>query len=146
MSKVRCYNLGMKTSKPLTEEQSAKLAKELRIKPKTKQFADLLLQDPTISHTQAYLATHKTQNARAASVEASKNLAKPSVQIYMNSHVNKAKKKIIELIDNDKPDIALKASQDVLDRIHGKATVKQENTSFTEINISLGRPDVVSEQ
>lgn len=137
----------MNKNKPLTAQESKALAKSLRLKPKTKQFADLLLQDPTLSQTQAYLATHNTTNSRAAAVEASKNLSKPSVQLYMDSHINKAKMKVIELVDSDKPDIALRASESILDRALGKATVITESNTFTDIHISLGTtPNVISEQ
>lgn len=125
-------------TKPLTQAESTKLAKELKIRPRTKAFADTLLADPTISQTQAYLATHQTDNVRAAAVEASKTLTKPNVQIYMQNHVNKAKTKIVSLLDADKPDIALRAAQDILDRTHGKATVVQESNTYTDIKITLG--------
>lgn len=135
-------------SKTLTSEESQKLAKELNIKPRTKAFADKLLQDPGISQTQAWIDTHKTNNPRAASVESSRTLAKPSLQIYMQNHINKAKTRIVDLVDSDKPDIALRASQDILDRTHGKATVIQENTTYTDIKITLGTEplQVVDEQ
>lgn len=125
-------------SKTLTPEQSQKLAKELKLKPRTKAFADKLLQDPGISQTQAWIDTHKTNNPRAASVESSRTLAKPSLQIYMQNHINKAKTRIVDLVDSDKPDIALRASQDILDRTHGKATVIQESNTYTDIHITLG--------
>lgn len=125
-------------SKPLTSEESTKLAKALRLKPKTKQMADLLLGNPELSQTKAYLATHQTNNVDTARVEASKTLSKPNVQLYMDKHINKAKQRVVELVDSDKPDIALRASQDILDRTHGKATVIQENTTYTDIHITLG--------
>lgn len=128
----------MSKQRQLTSEESTKLAKELRLKPKTKQFADLLMQDPTISQTQAYLATHNTTNRDTAKVEASKNLTKPNVQLYMEKHINKAKMKVIELVDSDKPDIALRASESILDRSLGKATVVTESNTYTDIHISLG--------
>lgn len=137
----------MKT-KQLTSEESTKLAKELKLRPKTKQFADLLVSNPKISQTEAYLATHKTENRNAAKVEASKTLTKPNVQLYMDSHINKAKMKVIELVDSDKPDIALRASESILDRSLGKATVVTESNTYTDIHITLGtdKPQVVSEQ
>lgn len=136
--------------KQLTPEQSTKLAKELKLKPKTKAFVDLTLQDPKISNTEAYLRTHKTDNRHVASVEASKTLAKPSVQIYKQTHIMQAVKKIVELTNHDKPDIALRASQDILDRTQGKATIQSDNNTYTQINISLGNdtniPDTVDVQ
>lgn len=139
-------------SKTLTPEQSTKLAKSLRLKPKTKQMADLLMSNPELSQTKAYLQTHNTNNVDTARTEASKTLSKPNVQIYMDKHINKAKTRIVELIDSDKPDIALRASQDILDRSHGKATVIQESNTYTDIHITLGTDtpqdtlQVISEQ
>lgn len=111
------------------------------MRPKTKEFADKLLSDPKISHTRAYLETHETNNPETAKVEASKLLTKPNVQLYMRSHINKARRKIVDLIDADKPDIALKASQDVLDRSGYKAIDRKE-VRQEKITISLGAEDV----
>lgn len=125
-------------TKALTVEESTKLAKELKLKPKTKQFVDLLLQDPTLSQTEAYLMTHNTTNTNTARSEASKTIAKPSVQLYTQSHINKAKYKIISLVDSEKEEIALKASESILDRELGKSTIKTETNTITDINITLG--------
>lgn len=131
--------------KQLTPNQSAKLARDLKLKPRTKQFADLLLQDPTINQTNAYLNTHKTNNPNTGAVEASKTLRKPNVQIYMDKHINKAKMKIVSLVDSEKDDIALRASQDILDRTQGKATIQTDSNTYTQINISLGNTDTTPE-
>lgn len=128
--------------KTLTPEQSAKLAKDLKLRPKTKQFVDLLTTNPKMNQTQAYLATHNTTNPDTAKVEASKLLTKPNVQIYRQSHITQAVKKIVELTNSDKPDIALRASQDILDRTQGKATIQSDNNTYTQINISLGNTPV----
>lgn len=107
------------------------------IKRRTKDFANKLLADPTMSATQAYIETHQTNNRNAAKVEASKLLAKPNVQLYMNSHIDKAKVKIVDLVDSNREEIALKASESILDRALGKPTIRQEVKS-TRISISLG--------
>lgn len=133
-------------SKTLTPEQSQKLAKDLRLKPRTKAFADKLLSDPSISQTQAYLQTHNTNNPDTAKVEASRTLTKPNVKVYMDKHIDRAKMRIVELVESDKEDIALRASESILDRSLGKATVVQENTSYQQINITLGTQQVISEQ
>lgn len=101
----------------------------MKLKPKTKAFADKLLSDPKLSQTKAYMDTHSTTNPRSAAATAAQLLAKPSVQIYMAEHVDKAKQKIVELIDSDKEQIALQASESVLDRELGKATQRVEQTS-----------------
>lgn len=102
--------------------------------PKTKKFADKLLKEPKISHTRAYLETHQTDNKKTANVNAAKLLSQPNVQIYMDSHVTKATEKVVKLIGSRREEIALRASQDVLDRTHGKPLVKTSNANFN-INI-----------
>jgi hypothetical protein len=111
------------------EEQRIVLAKQLGIKPKTKEFIDLMQADKKLSATEAYIMTHQTNSRKTAGIEASRLLKKPSVSIYKASIVKKAKNKIGLLIDSDNESIALKASQDVIDRTEGKAIQKNETTS-----------------
>lgn len=113
------------------EEQNTLLAKQLRIKPKTKAMVDLLHSNPKLSQTEAYIRTHETNNRTVAKNEASKLLTKPSVMIYKASVVKKAKERIATLVDSDNEQIALKASQDVIDRTEGKAGHKDEQVSRT---------------
>lgn len=120
------------------EEERAKLAKQLGLKPKTKQFIDEMINNPKISQTEAYIRTHATNNRRVASVEASKLLAKPNVIGYKDSAVKKAKNRIVELVSSENESIALKASQDVIDRNEGKAIQKSESISRTvEVKVDL---------
>lgn len=112
------------------------LAKELKLKPKTKAFVDKLIDEPKLSQTEAYIQTHETNNRDTAKVEASKLLTKPNVQIYKDSAVIKAKKRIVALVDSDNENIAIKASQDIIDRVEGKAVQKNESTQRT-VNVML---------
>lgn len=109
------------------------------MKPKTKAFADTLLANPKISNTEAYMRTHKTTNRRSASVSASKLLATPSVSIYLAKHVDAARMRRVQLVDNaSKEEVQLRAAQDILDRVHGKATQKAEmSVSGVTLNIDL---------
>lgn len=113
------------------EEQRVQLAKSLGIRPKTKEYIDLMLADPKLSATEAYIRTHQTNSRETAKVEASRLLTKPNVQIYKDSAVKKAKRKIVSLVDSSNENISLKASQDILDRVEGKPIAKQEITSKT---------------
>lgn len=109
------------------------------MKSKTKAFADQLLANPKLSNTEAYIRTHQTTNRKSASVSASKLLAKPSVGIYMAEHVSRARRRIVDLVNNaGKEDVQLRAAQDILDRTHGKATqrLEQHATGIT-LNIDL---------
>lgn len=98
-------------------------------------MADLLLKDPKISQTDAYIATHKTKSKQNANIQASKLLAKPSVQIYMQQHETLAKETVVDIMNNSqKDDTRLKAAFDVLDRNLGKAIQKSENQN---VNLNL---------
>ena len=99
---------------------------EIKLAPKMKAFADELINNPKISQTEAYLKTHKTQSRDTARANASRTLAKANVQIYMDKHIEKAKSKVVQLIDSNKENIALQASEAVLDRALGKATQRIE--------------------
>ena len=118
------------------EQKSELLAKQLRIKPKTKAMVDLLHSNPKLSQTEAYIRTHETENRTVARNEASKLLAKPSVQVYKASVVKKAKERIATLVSSENEQIALKASQDVIDRTEGKAGHNAEDKSRT-VHVTL---------
>jgi hypothetical protein len=109
------------------------------MKTKTKEFVDELLLNPKLSHTEAYLRTHQTTNRKSASVGAARLLSKPSVAIYLEKHVSKARQRIVDLVDNaGKEDVQLRAAQDILDRVYGKATQRAEVQSFgISFNIDL---------
>ena len=105
------------------------MSKDIKLAPKVKAFADELINNPKISQTEAYIRTHKTINRNTAKINASKTLTNTNVQIYMDKHIDKAKKKMVQLIDSNKENIALQASEAVLDRALGKAVqrVQTEN-------------------
>lgn len=122
----------------LNREAVNNLAADLKLSPKTKAFVDLLNEDPTISKRQAYIKTHETNNVNTAAVQANRLLKQPNVMIYSQQAVNKARNKIVTLVDSKREDIALKASESVLDRQFGKATQKQERTQRTvEVKLDL---------
>lgn len=123
----------------IAEDERKALAKSLGLKRNTQNFIDTLHANPGMSQTQAYLDTHRTTNRKAASVEATKLLHKPSVQIYSNDAVNKAKRKIVTLIDSEQDSIALKASESIIDRTFGKPLNKSESVAKTiEVKLDLG--------
>lgn len=120
------------------EEQRILLAKQLGLKPKTKELVDMLQSNPKLSQTEAYMRLHGTNNRESARASASAVLAKPSVQIYKASAVGKAKKRIVQLVESGNESIALKASQDILDRTEGKAVQRNETTQRTvEVKLDL---------
>jgi hypothetical protein len=113
------------------------------MKPKTKAFADKIINDKKISNTQAYLDTHRTESRKVANVEASKLMAKPSVQIYLKRHEQLAKNKIVSLL-GAKDETALKAAQDILDRNLGKSIQRQQTTN-TNLNLNIDASKELSE-
>ena len=118
------------------KEKQDRLAKELRIKPRTRAMVDKLIDNPSMSQTQAYIETHETNSRSNAAIQASKILKKDNVKIYKDSAVAKAKSRIVTLVDSPNDNIALKASQDILDRTQGKAIQRNERESST-VHVSL---------
>lgn len=103
---------------------------------KQKAFADYLINNPKQSATKAAQATYNVSTKQTAEVIASENLSKPPIQIYLNQHIDKAKNRIVTLVDSNKEDIALRASDSILDRALGKATQRVE-TQSTSVNLNL---------
>lgn len=108
----------------------------MKLTRKQKAFADHLINNPKDSATEAAAQTYDVANRHSAKVIASQNLTSPSVQVYLEKHVDKAKFKVIQLIDSDKESIALQASESVLDRALGKAIQRSEVHS-TSVNLNL---------
>lgn len=122
-----------------TAEKRYRLAKELRISDKTKDFYDTLIDNPKIKIRDAYIqAKGESTSLQQASVNASKLKNSDKYYIYKASAVGKAKRRVVELVESNNESIALKASQDILDRTEGKATQKTENISRTvEVKLDL---------
>lgn len=119
-------------------EQRAALARQLRLKDSTKAFVDELIDNPKQDIGEAYLKTHKTTSKRNASIAGSKLLKKASVIGYRDSAVGKAKRRIVQLVDSDNEQVALKASEAIIDRNEGKAIQKNVSTStVVEVKLDL---------
>jgi uncharacterized protein YccT (UPF0319 family) len=109
-----------------------------KLKPKSIQTLDEILKNPKLSNTENYLKTHPTSNRNSARSSVTELLAKPAAQIYLEEHISKAKHKVVQLIDSDKEEIALRASESVLDRELGKPTQRTEvSTTGITLNIDL---------
>jgi len=108
----------------------------MKLTRKQKAFADELLNNPKQSAARAAMKTYNVKDLNSAAVQAHQNLMKPNVQIYMSEHIDKAKNRIVTLVDSDKEDIALRASDSLLDRALGKAT-QTINQQSTSVNINL---------
>lgn len=92
----------------------------------------------TLNQTKAYKEIHPTASDLTARNNASQLLKKPEAQIYLQEHINKAKSRIVELIGSEKEQIALSASEAVLDRALGKAVQRSEvQTTGVSLTIDL---------
>lgn len=103
---------------------------------KQKAWADTYIDNPKAPLTEIARQTYNVTEASTASEISRQNLKKPEIQLYLDKHIDKARSRIVELIDTDREDIALRASQDILDRTHGKATQKTE-VKQQSVNVNL---------
>lgn len=104
---------------------------------------DIIAGQPKINATEAYKIVHPDASLATARVNSSKLMSNPEAQIYLKQHTDKAKAKIVELVDSDKEEIAFKASEAILDRELGKSIqrVQTQSTGIT-LNINLApNPD-----
>jgi len=110
-------------TKPLTRKQKA--------------FVDKLIENPKLSPTQAAIETYgkpdRPTSYNTAAVIAHENLNKPNVQLYMNKHIDKAKQKVVSLLDSENEQIILASAKDILDRTYGKASQNTQSTSVSYI-------------
>lgn len=108
------------------------------MKPKTRKFVDTVAENPKMSHTDAYLATHKTENRTTATTNAYKLLQKPSVLEYMATKSDYAERTVYGVLKNArkrKDDVqwqrlAKDSANDILDRVHGKPLTKTTNLNI----------------
>lgn len=120
------------------EEREDK-AKELHISSKTKAFYDELIDNPKVGVREAYKKhVGDSTSELQASVNASRLKNSDNYEIYKASAVGKAKKRIVQLVSSDNESIALKASQDIIDRTSGKAVQKSDITQrIVEVKLDL---------
>jgi hypothetical protein len=95
------------------------------------------LKDPSITNSEAARRAFPNLSPSSASMLALRTMKDERVLAILDKHVNKAQDTIVRLLDSDKPDIALRASQDILDRTYGKAIQRNENIN-KNITVVLG--------
>ena len=117
----------MKELKVMNGKQLPKLTR------KQANFVNELINNPKQSATQAVMKTYDTNKAYVAKNIASVNLTKPNILQHLQANTERAEQKIVSLIDSDKEEIALRASQDVINRVHGTpvSTVINQSTGVT---------------
>jgi phage terminase small subunit len=110
---------------------------DVKLTAKQKAFADNLINNPKMSPTQSALQAYgkpdKPTTYGSAQQIAHENLTKPNIQIYLNKHIDKAKQKIVNLLDSENEQIVLASSKDILDRTFGKPSQKTDSTSVSYI-------------
>jgi len=124
----------------LTKEQKREeIAEELKISDKTKAFYDELIDNPKVGKREAYkMHIGSSTSDVQASVNASRLINNDKYRIYKKSVVGSAKKRIASLVQSENESIALKASQDIIDRTEGKAVQKNESThKVVEVKLDL---------
>lgn len=113
------------------------MAKSKRIPPKRMAVLKEKLKDPSISNTEAARRAFPESSDATNAVLGSLTMNDERVLKILDKHINKAQDTIVRLLDSDKPDIALRASQDILDRTYGKAVQRNENIN-KNITVILG--------
>lgn len=111
------------------------------LKRNSKKILDIIAGQEAQNASQAYKMVHKEASDLTARNNVSQLLKKPEAQIYLQRHTDKARNRVVELVDSSKEEVALNASKDVLDRVFGKATQRTE-THSTVVNLNLSLQDV----
>lgn len=106
----------------------------MALKANSKQILDIIAGQQARNATEAYKMVHPNASDVTARNNVSQLLKKPDAQIYLQSHIDKASKTIVNLLDSKKDEIKLKSAQDILDRSHGKA---KQITEITQQGITL---------
>jgi phage terminase small subunit len=94
------------------------------LSPSERKFADEFIK--TNNATQAVRKVWGGQIAEATTRNKAHRLLTTNGDIrdYLEMNLGKAKKRVVQLIDSEREEIALKASESVIDRVEGKATQK----------------------
>lgn len=108
------------------------------LKANSKAVLDIIATQKKRNASKAYKEVHPDATNASAIALASALMAKPEAQIYLQQHVNKAKARIVELVDSEKEDIALRASESILNRELGTPTQRiAQTTSGITLTIDL---------
>lgn len=110
---------------------------------KQQAFVRHLLDNPKDSATEAARQAYNVSSDNSASLIASENLRKPQIMAYLENYSTKAEHTIVKHMVQDKDKrLSFDAARDILDRLHGKATQRQEvkSTSVT-VNVNLTSDD-----
>lgn len=128
-------------SKELKVLNNKKLPKLTR---KQEVFVNALLGDTKVSGAEAARRAYNVTTDNAARAIASENLTKPNVMQHLQANSERAEQVIVSLLAADKDEVKLAASRDILDRVHGKATQKIEQTT-TGVTLTIDLTSALSD-
>jgi phage terminase small subunit len=101
-------------------------------------FVRELIENPKISATEAAARAYNASTREVASAVATENLRKPLIMQHLQANSERAEQVIVDLLKAEKDEVKLAASKDILDRVHGKATQKiEQSTTGVTLNIDL---------
>jgi phage terminase small subunit len=137
---------------PGNKNPSVTLSKPLRpLTSKQKVFTTAMIKNPKLSATAAAKLAYNVSSENSASQIATENLRKPSILAELHKHSANSELSLIRVMqysteygDNGTRDgashasNAIQAANSILDRLHGKATTRVEQTStVVTLNIDL---------
>lgn len=96
---------------------------------KQSNFVAELLKDKKISATQAVRNTYNVESINGASQIATDNLRNPKILQHLQANSVRAESVIVDLLEDKKSEVRLASAKDILDRVHGKATQRIEQTT-----------------
>lgn len=100
-----------------------------KLTKKQANFVKELLSDSKVSATEAAIRSYNVSKREVASAIATENLRKPLVMQHLQANASRAEEKIVSLLEADKQEVQIQAAKDILDRVHGKATQRIEQTT-----------------
>ena len=108
------------------------------LKRNSKKVLDIIAAQPVRNATQAYKQVYPNATDVTARNNASQLLKKSTAQIYLQQHIDKAKRTVVDLLDSESEQIRLKSADSILDRELGKSVQRTEvNSQSLQINIDL---------
>lgn len=123
---------------------------DIKLTRKQKAFANLLIENPTISQAEAARQVYDIENPQSASALGAKVAHNTKVLAYMDKNAIYAEKAVVQVLKNAKKNkgehqwqrLALDSANSVLDRVHGKATQRVESHS-TVVTLGLSLTDII---
>lgn len=111
---------------------------------KQSNFVAELLKDKKISATQAVRNTYNVESINGASQIATDNLRNPKILQHLQANSVRAESVIVDLLEDKKSEVRLASAKDILDRVHGKATQRIEQTT-TGVTLTIDLTSALSD-